>query len=112
MELLFATKMDYLRFSARMPRMDMFRNEIIITKIGMKKDMLQEIKEQQLRWSGHVMRMEDCRIALRVAEWSPQGTRRRGLRVNTWKDGIRDSTQSRNLRDEECFDREVWKKMI
>jgi hypothetical protein len=36
--------------------------------MGMKEDILQEIEEQQLRWYGHVMRMEDCRIAGRVAE--------------------------------------------
>jgi hypothetical protein len=51
------------------------RNEAIITKMGLKKDTLQEI-EQQLRWLGRVMRMVCCRIARRVAEWNPQGTRR------------------------------------
>jgi hypothetical protein len=30
----------------------------------------------------------------------------------TWKDGIRDSMQRRNLKDEECFDRELWRKKI
>jgi hypothetical protein len=49
------------------------RNETIRTKIGMKKDILQEIEEQQLRWYCHVMRMEDCRIARQVAEWNSQG---------------------------------------
>jgi hypothetical protein len=86
------------------------RNETIVTKMRLKKDTLQEIEEQQLRWSGRVMRMEDCRIARRVAEWNPQGTRRRDGPVNTWKDGIRDSMQIGNLRDEECSDREVWTK--
>jgi hypothetical protein len=44
------------------------------------------------------MRMEDCRIARQVAEWNPQGKRRRGRAVDTWKEGIRDSMQSENLR--------------
>jgi hypothetical protein len=35
-------------------------NETIRTKMGMKRDILQEIPEQQLRWYGHVMRMENC----------------------------------------------------
>jgi hypothetical protein len=52
----------------------------------------------------------DCRIARQVVEWNPQGKRRRGRPVNIWNDGIRDSMQRRNLRDEECFDRELWKK--
>jgi hypothetical protein len=50
--------------------------------------------------------MEDCKIARQVAECNPQGNRRP---VNIWKDGIRESTQKRNLKDEECFDRELWR---
>jgi hypothetical protein len=73
----------------------------------MKKDTLQETEEQQLRWHGHVMRMEDCRIAIQVAEWNPRGKRRRGRPVSIWKNGIRDSTQRRNLKEEECFLREL-----
>jgi hypothetical protein len=72
------------------------------TKMGMKKDILQGIEEQQLRWYNHAMRMEDCRIARQVAEWNPQGRP-----VNTWKDVIRVSVQRRNLKDGECFDREL-----
>jgi hypothetical protein len=47
---LLATEMNYLRCLARMSRMDRIRNETIRTKMGMKKDILQEIEEQQLRW--------------------------------------------------------------
>jgi hypothetical protein len=56
--------------------------------------------------------MEDCRIARQVAEWNPQGKRRRGRPANTWEDGIRDNMQRRNLKDEGCFDRELWKKIM
>jgi hypothetical protein len=48
--------------------------------------------------------MEDYRISRRVSD------RRRGRSVSTWKDGFRDSTQRSNLKDEEYFDRELWKK--
>jgi hypothetical protein len=47
--------------------MDRIRNETIGKKMRMKKGILQET-EQQLRRCGHVMRMEDCRIARQVAE--------------------------------------------
>jgi hypothetical protein len=80
--------------------------------MGMQKDILQEIEEQQLRWYGHVMRMDDHRTARQVAHWNPQGKRRRGRPVNTWKDGIRESMQRRNLKDEECFDREIGRTKI
>jgi hypothetical protein len=48
--------------------------------------------------------MKDCKIARQIAEWNPQGIRRRCRPFNTWKDGIRDSVQRGNLKDEECFD--------
>jgi hypothetical protein len=47
---LLATEMDYLRPSARLSQMYRIRNESIITKMGMKKDILQQREEQQLRW--------------------------------------------------------------
>jgi hypothetical protein len=92
--------------------MDRIRNEIIRTKMGNEEDMLQEMEEQQLRWYGHIMRMEDCKIARQIAEWNPQGKRRCGRPVTTWKDGIRDIMQGRNVKDEGCFDCELWKKKI
>jgi hypothetical protein len=56
--------------------------------------------------------MEDCRTARRVAEWNPQGICRRDRPVNTWEDGIRDSMQSRILKDEDSFDREFWRNKL
>jgi hypothetical protein len=32
--------------------------------------------------------MEDCRTARQVAHWNPQGKRRRGRPVKTWKIGL------------------------
>jgi hypothetical protein len=54
--------------------------------------------------------MVDCRTARQVAEWNPQGKRRSGGPVITWNDRIRVSTQRRNFKDEEYFDRELWHK--
>jgi hypothetical protein len=85
--------------------MDKIRNETIRTKMRIKKNIVQEIEEQQLRWCGHVKRMEDGKIVKQVAEWKPQGKRKRGRPINTWKDGIRESIKRRELKDEECIDR-------
>lgn len=74
----------------------------------MKKGLLQETEEQQFR-----------RLAMscewRTAEFLEglqNGTHSRGKPVSTWKDGIGDSTQRGNLKDEECFDQELWKKKV
>jgi hypothetical protein len=81
-------------------------------KWGLKKDILQEIEEQQLRRYGHLMRMRDGRIATQVTEWNSQRQRGCGRPVSTWKDGIRDNMQSRKLKDQECFDREPWREKL
>jgi hypothetical protein len=47
------------------------RKERVITKMGME-NIMQGIEEEQLRWNGHAMRLEDCRIARQVVEWTPQ----------------------------------------
>jgi hypothetical protein len=49
---------------------------------------------------------------LRFVAISRPGKWRCGRPVNTRKDEIRDSMQRRNLKDEECFDRELWRKKI
>jgi hypothetical protein len=43
---------------------------------------------------------------------NPQGKRRCGRSVNTWKNGLTDRMQRRNPKDEERFDRELWRKKI
>jgi hypothetical protein len=56
--------------------------------------------------------MEDGKIVKQVAEWKPQGKRKRGRPINTWKDGIWESTKRRELKDEECMDRDLWRRKI
>jgi hypothetical protein len=41
--------------------------------MGMKKDILPEIEEQQLRWYGLVLQMEDCRTAKQDADGTHRG---------------------------------------
>jgi hypothetical protein len=63
--------------------------------MGIKKNIVHKIEEQQLRWYGHVKRMENGKIVKQVAEWNPQGKRKRGRPINTWKDGIRENMKRR-----------------
>jgi hypothetical protein len=39
--------------------------------------------------------MEDGKIVKQVTEWNPQGKRKRGRPINTWKDEIRESMKRR-----------------
>jgi hypothetical protein len=42
------------------------------------KNILEVIEERRLRWFGHVKRMPGNRLPLKILEWEPEGTRRRG----------------------------------
>jgi hypothetical protein len=108
---LLAIEMDYLRHVAKISQMYRVKNGKVVIKTGMKIDILQETEEQRLRSYGCIMRMEDCRIAIQVVEWKPQRKMRCSRPINTWQDGIRVSMQ-RNLKDEECFNQELWKQVI
>jgi len=51
--------------------------------------LLPTIKTQQLKWYGHVERMEEGRLRKEVMKWSPPGRRKRGRHKGTWPEGIR-----------------------
>jgi hypothetical protein len=42
------------------------------------KDIFEVIEEKLLRWFEHVKRMPGNRLPLKILEWEPEGTRRRG----------------------------------
>lgn len=93
--------MDHLRHVAKISQMYGVKNGKAAIKTGMKIDILQETEKQILRSYGCVMRMEDCRIAGPLAEWKPQGKRRRSRPINIWQDWISVSMQ-RNLISIKC----------
>jgi len=51
------------------------------------RDCMWETK--QLRWYGHVKKVEEGRLSKGVMKWSPPGRRKRGRPELTWAEGIR-----------------------
>jgi hypothetical protein len=48
-----------------------------------------DIKTKQLKWYGHVQRMEEGRLPKKAMKWSPPGRRKQGRPKATWAEGIR-----------------------
>ena len=71
---------------------------------------LDDIKTKQLRWYGHVQRMEEARLPKEVMKWSPPGRRKRGRPKLTWAEGIRELMGEKGLMEEEWNDRGNWRK--
>jgi hypothetical protein len=54
------------------------RNVTIRQVMEVGKNILEVTEEKWLRWFGHVKRMPGNRLPLKILEWEPEGTRRRG----------------------------------
>jgi hypothetical protein len=53
------------------------------------RSILDDINTKQLKWYGHVQRMEEGRPPKQVMKWNPPGRRKRGRPKLTWMEGIR-----------------------
>ena len=107
-----STEMDYWRRPARISRKDKIRNIIIKQKMNVTRSLLDDIKTKQLKWYGHVQRMEEGRLPKKVIKWSPPGRRKRGRPKATWAEGIRELLREKGLIEEDWNDRDKWKKNI
>jgi L-alanine-DL-glutamate epimerase-like enolase superfamily enzyme len=78
--------------------MDRIRNQTVRTKMGMKEDILREIEEHQLRWYGHVMRMEDCRMLDRLQNRTHRGKGGAADQSTHGRMGLRTACKEETLR--------------
>jgi len=53
------------------------------------RSLLVDIKTKELKWYGHVQRMEEGRLPKKVMKWSPPESRKRERPKATWAEGIR-----------------------
>jgi Reverse transcriptase (RNA-dependent DNA polymerase) len=104
-----AVEMDYLRRSCRISRMEHIRNDTIRQKIGMKDTVIERIETRQLVWYGHVMRMGEQRWPKKALEYVPRNRRKKGRPRTTWKQNVEKAMSSRDLEENECWDRKMWR---
>ena len=53
------------------------------------RSLLDDINTKQLKWYGHIQRMEEGRLPKQAMKRNPQGRRKRGRPKLTWAEGIR-----------------------
>jgi hypothetical protein len=76
------------------------------------RSLLDDINTKQLKWCGHVQRMEEGRIPKQVMKWSPPGRRKRGRPKLPWVEGIRELMGEKGRVEEDWNDRDEWRKKI
>lgn len=64
-----ATEMDYWRRAAGKSKMDKVTNERIKEIMGVKQDIVDDIKIKQLKW--YVLRMPEERLPKQILKWIP-----------------------------------------
>jgi len=107
--------MDFWRRSARISRKDKIGKIIIKQKMNVTRSLFDDIKIKQLKWYGHVQRMEEGRLPIEVMKWRPPGRRKRGRPKLTWGGGgggIRGLMGEKGLMEEDWNDRRNWRKDI
>jgi hypothetical protein len=112
-----AAEMKTLRCILGVNRLDKIRNTRIRDIIEVH-PILRKIELGQLRWLGHMERMDQNRVARRYREWLPQGRRPLGRPYKRWKDGIKETLEQLHLPDLEHLranntfrDRHAWRRM-
>ena len=87
--------------------MDRLRNEVIQQRLGIE-GVLKYIERNQLRWFGHVKRMEDGRIPKRWHNWTPTTRRPVGRPRKRWIEQIEQALIGRQTTLVEVLEREVF----
>ena len=96
-----STEMDFWRSSVRLSRKDKIRNAIIKQQMNVTRSLLDDINTKQLKWYGHVQRMEEGRLPKQAMKWNPPGRRKRGRPKLTWAEGIRGLMGEKGLVEED-----------
>jgi hypothetical protein len=104
--------MRFLRKIEGRTRMDRIRNKIIRETAGVQ-PIQEYVERSQLRWYGHVNRMDDKRIVTRVCEARETGKSPKGRPRKTWRKGLQEVTRQKGVTWKEVErigkDREKWK---
>src|SRR5678815_4452599 len=109
-----AAEMRVLRLIRGVTLKDRVRSEAIREELGVR-PIIECIERNQLRWFGHVQRMEDFRYPRRLLNWRLIGTRPVGRPRKRWKDAVEEAITSRgetmeNVERTALFeDRDVWR---
>ena len=104
-------EMKMLRFAMGVTRKDKIKNEHIrstvkVERLGMK------MRENRLRWYGHVMRRDQEYVGRKVMEMELPGKRRRGKPKRRFLDVVKKDMGEVGAKETDVEDRKMWRMMI
>ena len=109
-------EMKFLRSLVVVSRMDRIRNEEVRRRAGIERELASRADQRVLRWFGHVERMDEHRMAIRVMMAEVSGGRVRGRPRLGWMDGVKVTLCNRGKTVEAgrqyAKDRKEWRALI
>ena len=90
-------------------KMDKVRNECVRRKVGVE-NIKEKIREARLRWYGHMRRREDSYVGRKVLDMEVSGKHPRGRQKTRFSDIIKEVIRVAGAREEEMWDRTVWRR--
>lgn len=107
--------MKFLRAIKGITRRDRVRNEIVREELKIE-PILKHIERSQLKWFGHVCRMNDKRQVKTIWQTKATGTRRRGRPRKTWNDEVAAILKKKNTNWAQArrmaTDKKEWTKFV
>ena len=91
-----ACEMRCLRKTLNITRRDKYRNETVRTLVGIE-PVLDYIERQQIKWFGHVYRMNPTELPTKALYTRQSGTRARGRPRKRWMDNIKETLNKHNI---------------
>ena len=91
------------------------RMEDLRREIGVEKSISKKIVAGQLRWAGHVIRMDEDRAPRKALEMEVGGSRRRGRPTMRWKDAVEREVRKLGVEQDwktVAADRAEWRRII
>jgi hypothetical protein len=79
-----------------------------------REDIIKFIKSQRLRWTAHVMRMENTRTTRKITEWTPYKRRPVGRLGLRWMDRVEEDLKRMKIVGwrAKVEDRQEWNSIV
>ena len=82
-----------------------------IDKLIESADIVRFIKEQRIKWLGHIQRMDQARLTRKLLDWKPMGNRLVGRPRQRWQENIMEDLKNIKVKNwkEIAMDRRTWR---
>ena len=76
--------------------------------MGLKIDIAEAMRQSRLRWYGHVVRKKEGEGVKNYMNMTVEGTSIKGRRT-TWLSTVQNDMKEKQLKEEDCMDRNKWR---